>query len=71
MELNINKIQEERLKDWLIEKYDWKCYKQAEAEFNKKHSWWRRNWGINEEDRLWLIERTKELLDIKLKEYTS
>ena len=53
---------QERLWDWFVEKYEGQCYLKALKEFNSTHSWWRRSWGFKEKDRIWLIQRTKDIL---------
>ena len=64
-------LEEEKIQDWFHEKYDWGCYQKALKEFNENHTWWRRTWGFKEEDRLWLIKRTHEILKKLLEERTS
>ena len=76
----LNKLNRERIRDWFIAKYDWDCYKQAEKEFYiKKYgkpferlSFWKQIFvSITEDERQWLIKRTKEILEEKWKEKTS
>lgn len=59
----------ERLKDWFIDKYDWECYKQAEKEFLKMKQWKSFPFfkSLKEEERQWLIKRTREIIEEKWK----
>jgi len=71
MKKEFEKLQEMKLWDWFIEKYDGECYKVAEAEQSKTKknlSWWNRYTITTEEERQWLIKRTKKLLDNKWKQ---
>ncbi|KKN57998.1 hypothetical protein LCGC14_0556560 [marine sediment metagenome] len=55
----------EKLRDWFNEKYTLKCYQEARKELNKRknwQSWWKRI-TINEEERSWLIKRTRDILN--------
>lgn len=69
--MNKGTLEEEKLRDWFHEKYNWKIYKGVERDlflrYSKEHSklkrLWYLFWGIPEEDRIWLIEETKKRLN--------
>lgn len=71
--MSFKKLEKERLWDWFVEKHDWKFYRQAlkELEEAKKSMGFFKRITVSDEDREFLIERTKELLHEKWEKETG
>jgi hypothetical protein len=63
--MTIKDLEMEKLEDWFRDKYSGICYEEAYEELREKkknQGFWKRN-TISEEERLWLLNRTIEILN--------